>query len=222
MSSEKDYVGYLRTLQEVYDAPLKALVGRPKPLLSQQEVALVFGLLPPIYAGAAAFEERLASVMASYDDSSTLLSSLFLEAEDYLHDYSAYVNHFSEISQVVHRSMEKNDAFRAWIMEQRKLPRVADKYLIDFLIMPVQRVPRYSLLLRELVKVTLPDHPDAQGLALALQKVDEISSFLNEQKRRAEDFSRILLLQDKLTGKLADEFKGLSVLGSLCLFLLMR
>ena len=110
-------------------------------------------------------------------------------------------------------------------MEQRKLPRVADKYLIDFLIMPVQRIPRYSLLLRELVKVTPPDHPDlagsiclkrslffflkkkiffVSGLNLALQKVDEIAAFLNEQKRRAEDFSRILLLHDKLTGKLSE------------------
>jgi hypothetical protein len=49
------------------------------------------------------------------------------------------------------------------MMEQRKLPRVADKYLADFLIMPVQRIPRYSLLLKELVKVTSADHPDYAG-----------------------------------------------------------
>jgi hypothetical protein len=58
------------------------------------------------------------------------------------------------------------------------------------------------------LQATPASHPDAAGLALALQKVDEITAFLNEQKRKAEDFSRILALHDKLTGKLSEEFKG--------------
>lgn len=192
----------------MYDIPIKAAVGKAKGMLNQQEVSLVFGLLPPIYAGCSLFLSRLEQVMRDWDPASTLLSPIFLESEQYFHEYSPFVNHFSEISSLIHKHMEKRGGdFRTFIMECRKHPRVNDKYLIDFLIMPVQRIPRYSLLLRELLKATSTSHPDYAGLEQALAKVDEISNFLNEQKRKAEDFSRILALQDKLTGKLSDEFK---------------
>ncbi len=197
---------FLATLQEVYDMPLKTLVGNKRQLMDLQEVSLVFGLLAPIYTGSQEFLAKLSALMEHWDPATTLLSPLFLESESYFHEYSPFVNHYSEISALVHRLMDKSE-FRAWILEQRKVPRVGDRYLIDFLIMPVQRVPRYALLLRELLKATPAGHPDAAGLALALQKVDEITAFLNEQKRKAEDFSRILALHDKLTGKLAEEFK---------------
>ena len=36
--------------------------------------------------------------------------------------------------------------------------------LENLLIMPVQRLPRYNLLLRDLLKQTKDDHPDYEGL----------------------------------------------------------
>ena len=46
--------------------------------------------------------------------------------------------------------------------------------LTSFLIMPVQRVPRYRMLIEEIVKQTPPDHPDMQSLATALEKVGSV------------------------------------------------
>lgn len=176
----------------------------------------MFGLLPPIYTGCLTFLAQLEAVLApaAWDPASTLLAPVFLEGRSYFEAYSPYVNSFTEIQTTLHRIMEKRSDFKAWIMDCRKLPRVADKYLIDFLIMPVQRcgrwgwgtprgraadtrgsIPRYSLLLRELVKQTPAVHPDYGGLLQALELVDGISTFLNEEKRKAEDFavSRVLL-----------------------------
>jgi hypothetical protein len=42
--------------------------------------------------------------------------------------------------------------------------------LANFLIMPIQRIPRYSLLLNELIKNTPPDHPDLLDLKSSLNK----------------------------------------------------
>ncbi len=42
-----------------------------------------------------------------------------------------------------------------------------------------------------------------QGLKLALDKMESMSSYLNEEKRRAEEVERLMMLQDKLTGKAA-------------------
>jgi hypothetical protein len=40
--------------------------------------------------------------------------------------------------------------------------------LDDYLIMPVQRVPRYVLLLRGVLKYTLPGHPDHEAVRTRL------------------------------------------------------
>jgi len=49
--------------------------------------------------------------------------------------------------------------------------------------MPIQRPPRYVLLLKELQKFTPQDHPDYVPLAQALKKIESVSSYLNTRKR---------------------------------------
>lgn len=77
--------------------------------------------------------------------------------------------------------------------------------------MQVQRIPRYILLLSDLLKNTpkgglihpLPDyvdHPDYQQTTIALQKTQEIAHYVNEEKRRAENISRVVTIQDSLIG----------------------
>ena len=51
--------------------------------------------------------------------------------------------------------------------------------LQSYAIMPVQRVPRYLLLLRELIKWTSSEHPDRANLELALSHVDESARHMN-------------------------------------------
>jgi len=55
-----------------------------------------------------------------------------------------------------------------------------------FLIMPVQRVPRYSLLLRDLLRHTTEDHNDYNDLCTALEKTNSTNMFLNQKKSEAE------------------------------------
>ena len=57
------------------------------------------------------------------------------------------------------------------------------------MIRPVQRLPSISLLLNDLLKQTRksdPSHPDIEQLELALAKIKEVMTHLNEEKRRTE------------------------------------
>jgi hypothetical protein len=42
--------------------------------------------------------------------------------------------------------------------------------LDDYMVKPVQRLPKYVLLLKELIKNTHPTHPDYQNVRKALDK----------------------------------------------------
>jgi hypothetical protein len=58
--------------------------------------------------------------------------------------------------------------------------------LDSFLIMPVQRIPRYILLLSELKKHTPSDHPDYPKITEAWTSMQEVANYVNEKKRESE------------------------------------
>jgi len=61
---------------------------------------------------------------------------------------------------------------------------IVDTYqLSSLLIQPVQRVPRYEMLLMDMVKNTWETHPDLQSLQKALAAIKEIAKFINTQKK---------------------------------------
>ena len=58
--------------------------------------------------------------------------------------------------------------------------------LNDYLIMPVQRIPRYCLLLRDLLSKTPKEHNDHAALQSAMIKMEEMAKAVNEAIRQAE------------------------------------
>lgn len=62
----------------------------------------------------------------------------------------------------------------------------------SLLINPIQRIPRYVLLLRELIKYTPPTHPDFPLLQSSLNGIKESADLINERKRVAESNGNIL------------------------------
>lgn len=57
------------------------------------------------------------------------------------------------------------------------------------------------MLLKDLVKHTWEDHPDANNLNVALQKITEVAEYLNEKKRQAEMLKILVLIQSAISGK---------------------
>ena len=72
--------------------------------------------------------------------------------------------------------------------------------LTDYLIMPVQRIPRYNLLLQDLVKNTPAEHCDYTDLCKARDRIQEIALFVNEQKRVVENLAQVSEIIASITG----------------------
>jgi hypothetical protein len=94
--------------------------------------------------------------------------------------------------------------------------------------MPIQRIPRYQLLLtvllpiskqilfekkdrvikfllfstfQDLVKNTRRDHKDYKNLRAAVDAIMKLAQFINEQKRIYESTQKIIELQEKISGR---------------------
>lgn len=61
------------------------------------------------------------------------------------------------------------------------------KGLQSLMISPVQRVPRYKLLLQEMLKMTPLSHADRADLRRALKAVSEVATHINEEVRTQEN-----------------------------------
>lgn len=59
------------------------------------------------------------------------------------------------------------------------------------MILPIQRVPRYEMLLRELVKHTANNHPDLQVIKDSLAEISNIAGRINEGKRKFENLQKV-------------------------------
>ena len=70
--------------------------------------------------------------------------------------------------------------------------------LEGFLLTPVQKICKYPLQLRELLKYTLPEHPDYHPLQDALEAMKHIATLINERKRKMESLEKLAQWQDQV------------------------
>jgi 16S rRNA G527 N7-methylase RsmG len=98
---------------------------------------------------------------------------------DFLKMYTQYLNGYTVALETFNRQM-KNKKLQALLAERRANCPLD---FMSYLIMPVQRIPRYELLLRELIRYTPESHNEAAKLAIAFEKVQGIGAHVNEQQR---------------------------------------
>lgn len=89
--------------------------------------------------------------------------------------------------------------FRKYLEACRERPECQHLDLASFLIMPIQRIPRYQLLLQDLVNSTRRNHKDYKNLRQALEAIIQIAKYINEQKRTYEEMQKVIKLQEEFS-----------------------
>jgi hypothetical protein len=79
------------------------------------------------------------------------------------------------------------------------MPETANMELTSYLIMPIQRIPRYVLLLSDLFKNTPEDHKDYEDLKKALAKMESVAEYVNTKKREAENLMGVLIVSKHIS-----------------------
>eukprot|EP01051_Picozoa_sp_SAG22_P015624 SAG22_NODE_2070_length_3052_cov_1.855401_2_plen_235_part_00 len=110
--------------------------------------------------------------------------------------FQFYANNYVHALAELRRQRERNPAFTQFAQE---VAAVTGRGLESLLISPIQRIPRYVLLLRELDKVTLPGHPDKPLLKNAVDRMRTLAHYVNDQKREAEGQHHVAEIAARLT-----------------------
>lgn len=122
---------------------------------------------------------------------------VFVQLE-FIKGYSDYVNVYEQARETISRLRSTNSKFAAFL-EEREVNNGVVTPLENYLIMPVQRVPRYELLLTALLRHTWKSHPDYASLVEATKRATLISERVNERKRLRENHDKMLQVYNSLT-----------------------
>lgn len=99
--------------------------------------------------------------------------------------YYRYIRDFEKMQQRLAEIQHQRPDFDQFIQKAAR-DRAGGLTLLSFLIMPVQRLPRYELLLKGLLKLTDESHVDYANLASAVDAVVSVNQYINSRKKKEE------------------------------------
>ena len=196
VSSEESYVRSLNVLVHHFYEPLRSHSDKRV----QKEVRSIFGNVEQILQLNSDLLQQVQQRAAKWDDN-TLLGDIFMAMAPFLKLYAAYGTNYETAIHLYQKEMKENTGFRDAV-ETKNLEAGESVALHHLLIMPIQRVPRYSMLLTDILKNTPPAHPDYGNLEKALESVKKVATHLNESVRASETDRNMAELAEQMDLKL--------------------
>eukprot|EP01122_Echinamoeba_exundans_P007172 TRINITY_DN2142_c0_g1_i1.p1 TRINITY_DN2142_c0_g1~~TRINITY_DN2142_c0_g1_i1.p1 ORF type:complete len:1105 (+),score=150.38 TRINITY_DN2142_c0_g1_i1:151-3465(+) len=210
--TEASYVSSLQTTMDHFIRPLKSAFVEVKKLAADklEKEKTVLAVTPDAFDELSTLFltwETILGCHIQFRDALTVpsdagadaqIGSIVLENTKFIKLYRHYVNSYDKIMAAI-TTCSRNPAFSRFVDGLLKKPEFKGLTLYAYLIMPVQRVPRYVLLLSDLLKNTPESNPDHEPIKTALDLVKAFADFINTNKAAAENREKLDLLRSRIT-----------------------
>jgi len=209
IQTEETYLKGLHTACEIYLAGV-----REHGLINEKDIEVIFLNIETLFQiHQKLLSDLLRTEHAKKDggfDALTSLLNAFRYFVPFLKMYTLYVNGFDDSTKKLDklRASPFSSKLKAFLEECKNRPE-SQKLPIDaYLIMPIQRLPRYELLLRDLLqaideKERQEEHKKLEEL---LSTVQEVNSHVNESKKQQERRNKLYKIQTAVKSKGVDLF----------------
>lgn len=194
VSTERSYLSGLFAMGTHFGTPAQAL-------LSREDYDTLFGGSSMLAAVNKAFFADVETRVAHWDDLHTTIGDLFVTFAPYFKLYTSYVNNHAKADLLTKTLLLRNKAFKAMC---EKGTEASGNTLQSFLILPIQRIPRYVLLLTELLKNTPDTHPDFHEITEAIPHVKNVATFVNKAMSGAGLAEELLAIQHSFDSSCPD------------------
>ncbi|KAL9650016.1 hypothetical protein ABK040_003134 [Willaertia magna] len=229
LESERKYVNYLDTLWELfyepivngrynpgYEPPKKKTVDQSSTIIDQKEERLVpeniaKTILPSDLLTIRTFNKNFLAQLEErftiYKDNlcgmyEMRIGDLFVKMAPFLKIYITYLSSYENCMTKIREYRKENKEFDRWIDRRKKHPKSCGLEMQSFLVMPVQRTPRYRLLLENLLKHTPQQHADYDTILQAIDKISDCATDQNvkiketNNRMKIHQLSKVMKLND--------------------------
>jgi hypothetical protein len=192
LETERAYCRYLEQMSKFYLQPLanEKLIEKGPVEKLFREVAEIQNINKIILNQ---LEERMAR-WTTLPPNKQQIGDIFSKLSPFLKLYSEYVSDYHTNLEYLNRQLEKKSVAKFLEKCSAQVPPEYDQKqsLSSLLIMPIQRIPRYQLLLTELLKNTDSSHPDYSEIAKALELVKEVAKRVDSMVKERQNLERLI------------------------------
>jgi hypothetical protein len=200
LDTEQTYVSSLEMMIRLYMKPLLASARTSDPIIPRAKVQAIFSVVEVMTNLNKVLLDDLKKRLDCWHVDQ-VLGDIFLAMGDYLKIATQFVNNYETAVSTISGELKTNTRFKVFYDEMRETPECKKNDLKAFLIMPVQRIPRYEMLLRELIRKTPSNHPDFAPLNDAYHKIQSISQLIDSRKDENVKFQEVLRVHGLLDPK---------------------
>uniref|UniRef100_A0A8C7Z4X5 Phosphatidylinositol-3,4,5-trisphosphate-dependent Rac exchange factor 1 n=1 Tax=Oryzias sinensis TaxID=183150 RepID=A0A8C7Z4X5_9TELE len=200
LNTERDYVRTLLFLQSAFLHRIRQTADDQQ-CLSPEHVKILFSNIEDILE---LHKEVLSAVESSLQPEPQPHHSLGHVFLQFVSSFSVYGEYCSNHEKALRLLMELNKIpnIRTFLLHCMLLggKKSTDIPLEGYLLSPIQRICKYPLLLKELLKRTPKSHADYPAVQEALQAMKAVCSNINETKRQMEKLEALEQLQSHIEG----------------------
>ncbi|XP_072552009.1 FYVE, RhoGEF and PH domain-containing protein 4a isoform X2 [Salminus brasiliensis] len=196
LQTEKAYVARLNLLDQVFCAKLMEEAG--KGTFPVDVVKNIFSNISSINAFHSQFllpdlEKRMGEW-----ESTPRIGDILQKLTPFLKMYAEYVRNFDKAMELLKQWTDRSPQFKATIQEIQKQEVCGSLTLQHHMLEPVQRVPRYEMLLKDYLKKLPQDHMDRRDAEKSLEIIAMAATHSNTAIRKSENLKKLLEIYEML------------------------
>jgi len=185
IDTERDYVRDLELIIKAFYNPLEE-----RSILSKEDMSQLFSNIPVLV--------QVNKQLLEDFENRAKVENIAVKMAGLLKMYTNYCANQNIMLNNLERIKKSNDKFAHFLHDAMENPDCRGLGLNAYLIKPVQRLCKYPLLFRELIKNTPEDSPEYAQLANILKKISESVDYVNERTRQVENQQKIIEISNSL------------------------
>jgi len=174
VSTEKTFVEQMEIMRLVFISPLRS--GK---ILPATDISAIFSNVETLHGLCLKLLNDLQKDQEQHREGGREVGKIFKEFAPFFKMFTMYLNNYENAIKVKQNLYDSNYVFREFLDHAEQDPRCKGMNLNSYLITPVQRVPRYKLLLEELLKKTPETEGDYALIKEAFELVKESAKHKN-------------------------------------------
>ncbi|XP_041651324.1 FYVE, RhoGEF and PH domain-containing protein 4a isoform X3 [Cheilinus undulatus] len=196
LQTEKAYVARLNLLDQVFCT--KLMEEANKGTFPVDVVKNIFSNITSINAFHSQFLlPELEKRMGEWA-SKPRIGDILQKLTPFLKMYAEYVKNFDHAMELLKQWTDRSPQFKTIIQEIQSMDMCASLTLQHHMLEPVQRVPRYEMLLKDYLKKLPQDDPDRRDAEKSLEIIATAATHSNSAIRKSENLKKLMEIYEML------------------------
>lgn len=199
LQTERAYVKRLHLLEQVFCVRLsEEAVKGTFPL---EVVKGIFSNVGSIYTFHSKFLLPDLETRMNQWDSTPRIGDILAQLAPFLRMYAEYVKNFDSAMDLLKQWTERSPQFNAIIQDIQSMKECGNLTLQHHMLEPVQRIPRYEMLLKDYLKKLPEDDSDRSQAEKSLHIISMAATHSNMAIRKMENLKKLMEIYEMLGGE---------------------